>query len=122
MPKVVDAARVTTRDNAVWRTCAGCSQLAALPPELTTCPACTSDTDEPGVAGFTARELSAARATLTDVCRLASTPGQRRDTVNAFLTGYLGGAVTAAVAGQPGAAVAVRRAAALYAVREQVIA
>ncbi len=41
MPTVVHAARATVKDGAVWRTCAGCGLLAALPPDVTYCPACT---------------------------------------------------------------------------------
>jgi hypothetical protein len=40
MPTVVNAARVTTKDDAVWRTCAGCGLLVALPPEIWRCQAC----------------------------------------------------------------------------------
>jgi hypothetical protein len=40
MPKVVDAARVTVTQNAVWRTCTTCGQLAALPPDVDVCPVC----------------------------------------------------------------------------------
>ncbi len=40
MPKLVDAARVTTRDGAVWRTCGSCGVLAAMPPEITICDLC----------------------------------------------------------------------------------
>ncbi len=41
MPTVVNSARVTTRDGAVWINCDGCGVLVALPPELRRCPACT---------------------------------------------------------------------------------
>jgi hypothetical protein len=41
MPTVVNAARVTTKDGAVWRHCDGCGLLVALPPEIFFCPACT---------------------------------------------------------------------------------
>jgi hypothetical protein len=40
MPKVVDAARITTRGGTIWRVCAGCGQLAALSPDMTVCPSC----------------------------------------------------------------------------------
>jgi hypothetical protein len=40
MPTVADAARVTTRDNAVWRTCTTCGQLAPLPPTVNRCARC----------------------------------------------------------------------------------
>jgi hypothetical protein len=40
MPTVNDAARITTRDGSVWRTCAGCGLLAPLPPDVDTCPGC----------------------------------------------------------------------------------
>jgi hypothetical protein len=47
MPKVVDASRVTTPSNTVWRTCTGCAQLAALPVGTLRCPSCTTDTPTP---------------------------------------------------------------------------
>jgi len=40
MPTVNDAARITTRDGAVWRTCVGCGLPAPLAPEVDSCPAC----------------------------------------------------------------------------------
>ncbi|MBB2945338.1 hypothetical protein FB565_005071 [Actinoplanes lutulentus] len=40
MPKVVDAARVTTRDNTVWRTCTECGQLRPIPDGVERCDAC----------------------------------------------------------------------------------
>ena len=40
MPKVSDVARVATRDNAIWRTCAGCELLKSLPPTVGRCTAC----------------------------------------------------------------------------------
>ncbi|GLW32970.1 hypothetical protein [Actinoplanes regularis] len=40
MPKVSDAARVTTKDKAIWRTCAGCELLKSLPPDVDRCAAC----------------------------------------------------------------------------------
>jgi hypothetical protein len=43
MPKVVDAARVTSKDGAVWRECAGCGQLAALAPDVHHCEACNTE-------------------------------------------------------------------------------
>ena len=43
MPKVSDAARVTTRSGAIWRECTGCGVLAATTPADPACPACTSD-------------------------------------------------------------------------------
>lgn len=42
MPKVSDAARVTTRSGAIWRECTGCGVLAATTPADPACPACTS--------------------------------------------------------------------------------
>ncbi|MEU4693178.1 hypothetical protein [Actinoplanes sp. NPDC023714] len=52
MPKVVDAARVTTRDNTVWRTCTGCSRLKPLPDGVDRCEDCAASkkqtTDERG--------------------------------------------------------------------------
>ena len=41
MPKVIGAARVTTKDGAVWRNCAACDVLSPLPPDVAHCPACT---------------------------------------------------------------------------------
>jgi hypothetical protein len=40
MAKVVDAARITSRDGTVWRTCSICGTLGALAPDIETCPAC----------------------------------------------------------------------------------
>ncbi len=42
MPKVIDAARVTTPDTAVWRECPCCGQLAALAPDALFCDACAA--------------------------------------------------------------------------------
>ncbi|GIE92308.1 hypothetical protein [Actinoplanes regularis] len=53
MPKVVDAARVTTRDNTVWRTCTGCSLLKPLPDDVDRCGVCDSSRPRtPGEAGW----------------------------------------------------------------------
>jgi hypothetical protein len=40
MPKVIDAARVSTRGGAVWRQCGACGRLSALPPSVTRCAIC----------------------------------------------------------------------------------
>ena len=40
MPKVSDAARVSTRQGAVWRVCPGCARLAAMAPEADRCETC----------------------------------------------------------------------------------
>ncbi|WP_045747634.1 hypothetical protein [Actinoplanes rectilineatus] len=40
MPKVSDVARITTRCNTIWRTCAGCELLKSLPPDVDRCTAC----------------------------------------------------------------------------------
>jgi hypothetical protein len=45
MPTVSDAARITSKDGAVWRTCGGCGTLAALPPNLERCAGCQPDAD-----------------------------------------------------------------------------
>ena len=42
MPTVMDAARITIRDNAVWRTCTGCTLLAPLTPDVDRCADCTN--------------------------------------------------------------------------------
>lgn len=42
MPKVVDAARVTTKDDAVWRECVGCGRLAPLAPDVHHCEDCNA--------------------------------------------------------------------------------
>ena len=47
MPKVVDAARATIRDNAVWRTCPTCDQLAPMPPDALFCDTCTNRPEAP---------------------------------------------------------------------------
>jgi hypothetical protein len=121
MPKVIDAARVSVKHDAVWRVCAGCGALAALAPEVTHCPACAPDPAEQAAVAFTSAELAAARAVLAGFCRGARTPHDRVHAVYACLTGYLGAVVTAAAAGEPVEST-MRKAAALYAVREQVIA
>ena len=109
MPTVNDAARVTTRDNAIWRTCPACHRLAALPPQVDRCPSCATGAAEPTSVRFTAAELEHARATLGDACSSARTRAERIEAACAFLTGYLGSAVTAAVAGDPYAASSLRR-------------
>lgn len=43
MPKVSDAARVTTKDGAVWRECPCCARLAAMPPDAILCDECTGE-------------------------------------------------------------------------------
>ncbi len=43
MPTVVNAARITTKDGAVWRECAGCGALAPLAPNVNHCPACQAE-------------------------------------------------------------------------------
>jgi hypothetical protein len=43
MPTVVNAARVTTKDGAVWRECAGCGVLAPLAPDVNHCTACHAE-------------------------------------------------------------------------------
>jgi hypothetical protein len=40
MPTVSNAARVTSKDGAVWRTCKRCGILAALPPDVDRCANC----------------------------------------------------------------------------------
>lgn len=42
MAAVVSILRVTTRTRAVWRECAACFVLVALPPGQTCCEACTA--------------------------------------------------------------------------------
>lgn len=44
MPTVNDAARITTRDGAIWRTCGGCGLLSALPPNADKCAGCDRPT------------------------------------------------------------------------------
>jgi len=39
-PTVVNAARVTTKDSAVWRECAGCGALRAFPRDVHHCAEC----------------------------------------------------------------------------------
>jgi hypothetical protein len=50
VPTVSEVARVTTRDGAIWRTCAGCGALAAMAAEVDRCDACL--TGAPVVAGI----------------------------------------------------------------------
>ncbi|GAA1797207.1 hypothetical protein GCM10009835_14230 [Planosporangium flavigriseum] len=42
MPKIVDATRVTSKDDAVWRECACCGQLRPLPPDALFCDDCAA--------------------------------------------------------------------------------
>jgi hypothetical protein len=49
MPTVSNAARITSKDGTVWRTCGGCGALAALPPDVNLCPGCQPDTDASSV-------------------------------------------------------------------------
>jgi hypothetical protein len=44
MAKVVDAARITAPDGAVWRACAACGRLAALTPDVDQCAGCKTRT------------------------------------------------------------------------------
>ena len=50
MPKVVDAARVTSPSNTVWRTCDRCSRLTPLPDGVNRCDDCTGTDRPPTVA------------------------------------------------------------------------
>jgi len=40
MPRLANAARVTTRDSAVWVTCSCCETLSSVPPGETDCDDC----------------------------------------------------------------------------------
>lgn len=42
MPRLYSAARITTREGAVWRHCSGCGELSALAPGDRVCPPCVS--------------------------------------------------------------------------------
>ena len=44
MAKVVDAARITAPDGAIWRNCPACGRLAALAPDAVQCGGCTTKT------------------------------------------------------------------------------
>lgn len=46
MAKVVDAARVTTPSNTVWRTCIGCSQTKPLTADIDRCDDCEDRADQ----------------------------------------------------------------------------
>ena len=50
MPKVVDAARVTSPSNTVWRTCDRCSQLKPLSDGVNRCNECAAIDRPPTVA------------------------------------------------------------------------
>ncbi|GAA1821567.1 hypothetical protein GCM10009682_47210 [Luedemannella flava] len=39
--------RISTKRRAIWRTCAGCGDLAALAPDETHCQTCTTPTAKP---------------------------------------------------------------------------
>jgi hypothetical protein len=49
MPTVSNAARITSRDGTIWRTCGGCGTLAALPPDVDRCATCQPGSDAPVV-------------------------------------------------------------------------
>ena len=49
MPTVSNAARITSKDGTVWRTCGGCGTLAALPPDIDRCTTCQPGSDAPVV-------------------------------------------------------------------------
>lgn len=84
MPKLVDAARVTTRCGAVWRTCPACETLAALTPDATVCDTCTAVVPVPvpvrthrsAVAAVSAPAIAAVRdlyaGVPSDVVRVAA--------------------------------------------------
>ena len=55
MPKVSDAARVTTKDGAVWRECPCCARLAAMPPDAILCDECTGETSTRSTSGAWSR-------------------------------------------------------------------
>jgi hypothetical protein len=42
MPTVIDAARATIRNDAVWRTCPVCDHLAPMPADAPACDRCTA--------------------------------------------------------------------------------
>jgi hypothetical protein len=52
MPKVVDAARVTTRVNTVWRTCSGCDQIKPLRRGVKRCATCTQVLERHALNGW----------------------------------------------------------------------
>ncbi|WP_436522560.1 hypothetical protein [Actinoplanes sp. HUAS TT8] len=47
MPKLSDAARITTKDNTIWRTCTGCGLPKSLPPEVDRCTVCITSDEQP---------------------------------------------------------------------------
>lgn len=62
MAKVVDAARITAPDGAVWRNCPACGRLAALAPDAVQCGGCTTKTRADSarllpIDGFTETDL-----------------------------------------------------------------
>ena len=62
MPTLAEAARLTTRDGAVWRPCRCCGLLAAMPPEIDRCHACTPRGTNTGSGLRTRRRAVAALA------------------------------------------------------------
>ena len=44
MASLASCVRITARQSALWRVCAGCAGLAPLAPDQTHCPACKADT------------------------------------------------------------------------------
>jgi hypothetical protein len=45
VPTVIHIVRVSTRRGEVWRHCEICDDLAAMPPHVTICDACTTVTN-----------------------------------------------------------------------------
>jgi hypothetical protein len=78
----VDAARVTTRCGAVWRTCPACGTLAALAPDAKVCDTCVAEMPVPvrahrsTVAAVSAPAVTAVRdlyaGVPSDVVRVAA--------------------------------------------------
>jgi hypothetical protein len=52
MPKVTDAARVTTREGSIWRECPGCGRLVAMAPEALLCDGCASSAPVRSAGGW----------------------------------------------------------------------
>jgi hypothetical protein len=67
MPTVSNAARITSKDGAVWRTCGGCGTLAALPPDMDRCTTCQPNGQPSSPAVVQLRPEHFAAADLADI-------------------------------------------------------
>jgi hypothetical protein len=67
MPTVSNAAWITSKDGAVWRTCGGCGTLAALPPNIDRCAGCQPGDQPPSRTVVELRPEHFAAGDLADI-------------------------------------------------------